>query len=343
MEPAAAEAYGPCVPSATRVSAANAGTTPPERLSFLQEAIAASAAIRTAAELGVLSRLAQGPVEAASLARECGIAERGARLLLAALAGIGLAEVNVKGEYAAPMSELGTIAPWLDQWSQLTDAVSSDRPVVRGDTPSGAEALYPNAVDHLAVLFAGAAEAAADRLAAPGLSILDVGAGAAPWSLALAARHADSRVTALDLPGVIGNTRRAVKAAGLEPRFAYLAGDLFSVDLGLARYDLAVAGNVCHLFDERSNRALLARLFDALQPGGRIAILEELTNELMDGPRAVVLYALGLLLRSGSGRVYPFSAYAGWLRDSGFESISRAEPDPSPLISLITARRPVHE
>ena len=62
----------------------------------------------------------------------------------------------------------------------------------------------------------------------------------------------------------------------------------------------------------------------------------------MDGPRPVVLYALGLLLRSGSGRVYPFTTYVGWLRDSGFEAISRAEPDPSQLISLITARRPAH-
>ena len=307
------------------------------------EAIAASATVRTAAELGVLSRLALGPVDAATLAREAGIAERGTRLLLAALAGIGLAEVTVTGEYGAAMTELGTIAPWLDHWSHLTEAVRTDRPAVRGDTPSGAEDLYPGTVDHLGVLFASAAEAVADQLAAPGLSVLDVGAGAAPWSIALAARYADCRVTAVDLPGVIANTRRAVEAAGLERQFTYLPGDFFSVDLDRGRYDLVVAGNVCHLFDERSNRALLARLFAALRPGGCVAVLDELPTEVMDGPRTVVLYALGLLLRSGSGQVYPFSAYAGWLRDSGFEGIKRAEPDPSPLISLITARRPINK
>jgi 2-polyprenyl-3-methyl-5-hydroxy-6-metoxy-1,4-benzoquinol methylase len=314
-----------------------------ERLAFVQEAIAAAAALRAGAELGVLSRLDEKPVDPATLARERGISERGARLLLAALAGMGLAEVTATGEYAAALTGLDTIAPWLDQWSQLTEAVRSDRPVVRGDTPSGAEALYPRAVDQLGVLFAGAAAAVADRLAAPGLTILDVGAGAAPWSLALAARHADCRVTAVDLPGVLGNTRRAVKGAGLEPQFKYMAGDFFSTDFGRARYDLIVAGNICHLFDDRSNRALLTRLFDALRPGGCVAILEEVPTEVMDGPRAVVLYALGLLLLSGSGRIYPFSTYAGWLRDSGFEAISQAEPDPSQLISLITARRPAHE
>jgi SAM-dependent methyltransferase len=313
-----------------------------ERLGFVQEAIAASAALRAAADLGVLSRLHEGPIDPPGLARERGIAVRGARLLLAALAGMGLAEVTATGEYAAALTGLDTIAPWLDQWSQLTEAVRSDRPVVRGDTPSGAEAFYPGAVDQIGALFAGSAAAAADRLAAPGLSVLDIGAGAAPWSLALAARHADCQVTAVDLPGVLGNTRQAVKAAGLEPQFKYLAGDFFSVDLGRGAYDLVVAGNVCHLFDDHSNRVLLARLFEAVRPDGRLAILEEVPSEVMDGPRAVVLYALGLLLRSGSGRVYPFSTYVGWLRDSGFEAISRAEPDPSQLISLITARRPAH-
>lgn len=313
-----------------------------ERLGFVQEAIAASAALRAAAELGVLSRLQEGPVDPIALARERGIAERGARLLLAALAGMGAAEVTATGEYAATLTALG-ITPWLDQWSQLTEAVRSDRPAVRGDTPSGAEAFYPGAVDQLGMLFAGAAAAVADRLAAPGLSILDIGAGAAPWSLALAARHVDVRVTAVDLPGVLGNTRRAVKSAGLGAQFKYLGGDFFSVNLGRARYDLIVAGNICHLFDDRSNRALIVRLFDALRPGGCLAILDELPSEVMDGPRTVVLYALGLLLRSGSGQVYPFSAFAGWLRDSGFEAISRVKPDPSPLVSLITARRPVHQ
>jgi ubiquinone/menaquinone biosynthesis C-methylase UbiE len=185
--------------------------------------------------------------------------------------------------------------------------------------------------------------AVADRLAGPGLSVLDVGAGAAPWSLALAERHADCRVTAVDLPAVLGNTRRAVNTAGLESQFVYMAGDFFSLDLGSARYDLIVAANICHLFDDRSNRVLLARLFEAVRPGGRLAILEELPSEVMDGPRTVVLYALGLLLRSGSGQVYPFSTYAGWLRDSGFEAVNRAEPDPSLLISLITARRPINK
>jgi hypothetical protein len=53
----------------------------------------------------------------------------------------------------------------------------------------------------------------------------------------------------------------------------------------------------------------------------------------------VVLYALGLLLRTTAGQVYPFSTYATWLRDAGFERIERFDLVPSPPLSLITARR----
>jgi len=159
-------------------------------------------------------------------------------------------------------------------------------------------------------------------------------------ALALAARQPDCQVTAVDLPAVLPSTRQAVAVAGRAAQFRFLAGDLFEVEWGRASYDLTVAGSVCHLFDEAANRRMLARLFDALRPGGRLAILDALPNERLDGPRPVVLYALGLLLRTTGGRVYPFSTYVGWLRDAGYDSIERMDISPGPLISLMTARRP---
>jgi SAM-dependent methyltransferase len=167
-----------------------------------------------------------------------------------------------------------------------------------------------------------------------------VGAGAAPWSLALAGRDPACQVTAIDWPGVLVVTRRAAAAAGCASQFTFLAGDFFVLDWGQAAYDLALAGNICHLFDEAANRRLLGRLFAALRPGGRVAILDVLPNEHLDGPRPVVLYALGLLLRTTRGGIYPFSDYAGWLRDAGYESIERVDVSDAPPVSLIVACRP---
>jgi SAM-dependent methyltransferase len=318
----------------------------PEQLDFLQEAIAASSAFAAADRLGVLARLVAGPADPVTLARDCTISERGARLLLAALTSLGLIEEGSDGSYRAAASDLAQLAAMSTPWGHLAEAIREDRPTMAGDTPGGAGALYPEVVSYLGALFAPVAKHAADHLVAQDLRdrVLDLGAGAAPWSLALAARNPDVRVTAVDLPAVLAVTRQVVATSGYDLQFDYLSGDLFTIDLGRSAYDLAIAGNLCHLFDEATNRRLLRRLFDALHPGGTLAILDALPNERLDGPRPVVLYALGLLLRTNRGQVYPFSTYVGWLRDIGYEAVERIDLSPStPPISLITARRPTAE
>jgi len=89
----------------------------------------------------------------------------------------------------------------------------------------------------------------------------------------------------------------------LGDQFDYLDGDAFAVDLPAAAYDLAILANFCHLFGEPENRALLGRLVAALRPGGRLAIVDAVPNERFDSPRPVMLYALGLLLRTSRGEV----------------------------------------
>jgi SAM-dependent methyltransferase len=311
-----------------------------EQLLFIQEATAAAAAISAADRLGVLAQLEGGTADPATIARECAISERGARALLAALSSLGVAEAAGHGSYRASHRAVAEIRAIVDQWDGLTEAIRDERRELTADVPAAAEAMYPKVVGWLGVWFASAAEKVAERLAAPGLRVLDAGAGAAPWSLALTARAEDVRVTAVDLPAVIEATRRAVAAARQEAAFEYLPGDLFRLELQPSRYDLVIAGNLCHLFDEEANRRLLGRLLDALRPGGRLAILDALPHERMDGPRPVMLYALGLLMRTSRGQVYPFSSYSGWLRDAGYETVDRSDLGAVPPISLITARRP---
>ena len=311
-----------------------------EQWSFLQEAIATSSALAAAVRLGVLARLADGAAGAITLAHDCAISERGARLLLATLCSLGMIEQDADGLYHTALPDLAWVTTWITPWGQLTQAIRDDRPARAGDTPGGAEMLYPEVVAHLGAWFAPTAEQAADHLITRGQRVLDLGAGAAPWSLALAARNPDIRVTAMDMPGVLAMTRQVVATSGYDAQFDYLSGDLFTIELGRSTYDLVIAGNLCHLFDEETNRRMLKRLLDALRPGGTLAILDALPNERLDGPRPVVLYALGLLLRTNRGQVYPFSTYVGWLREVGYEAVERIDLFESLPISLITARRP---
>ncbi len=308
-----------------------------ERAAFLNEALAASAALEAAERLGVFARLAGGPASSSTLAHDCAIAERGASLLLAALASLGLTDVNAAGAYRLTLANPARLTA---RFSNLAQVIRDDHPPVSVDTPAGAASFYPAVTLLLSAVLASAAKEAAEYLTATGLRVLDVGAGAAPWSLALAARDPTCRVCAMDLPSVLPTAQRVVEAAGYAAQFEYLAGDLFTIDWGGSAYDLVIAGNICHLFGEAANRRLLSLVFEALRPGGRLVIVDALANEQMNGPRPVALYALDLMLRTETGRVYPFSTYAGWLRTAGYETVTRIDLAASRLLGLIIAGRP---
>jgi SAM-dependent methyltransferase len=307
-------------------------------LAYLGEAVAAAAVVQTAGRLGVLARLDGAPATTAELTDACEISERGARLLLGALAGLGLAQAVGGGAWRAALPDLAGLAGTAGMWAHLAEALREDRPLLRGDTPEGAAAFYPGAVSHLGAMLSAVAERAA-KLLPPAGRVLDAGAGAAPWSLAVAARDPACLVTAVDLPAVVPATRRAVRSAGRERQFRFLAGDLYDVDLGRGVYDLAIAGNLCHLFNGDANRRLLGRLYDALAPGGRLAVMDVIPDE-QPRPRWVALYELGLFLRTASGRVHPLAAYLDWLHDAGFEPPEQHHLVDQAQAVLLVARRP---
>jgi len=142
----------------------------------------------------------------------------------------------------------------------------------------------------------------------------------------------------------------ARQAARIQEAFATAAAVASATELGLfavleqtSADPAGVAGacgltergahNLFHLFDEEANRKLIRRLAGSLRPGGRIAIIDVVPNEHLDGPRGAVLYGLGLLQRTATGTIYPYSTYRRWLKEVGFEGVRRrAIGAPLPLI-----------
>jgi SAM-dependent methyltransferase len=309
---------------------------------FLVEAATATAALAAAERLGVLDRLERGPADAAALVADCGLTCRAAPLLLDVLATVGAVTPVGGGGYRAVggIRRLGEMLRLTT--TGLPDVLRTGVPAVAADTRSGAERLYPGTIDHLGSLMADAAALVADRLATAAVpaAVLDVGAGAAPWSLALARRLPHCRFTALDLPAVLATTRTAVEDAGHTGRFTLLDADVFTADLPTAAYDLVIAGNLCHLFDPPTNRHLLARLTRTLRPGGTLAIVDILPDSRGTDRRWLALYALGLHARTRSGQVHPYTAYEEWLSDAPLVSVRRLDLPTTPVLTLLTARAP---
>jgi Dimerisation domain/O-methyltransferase domain len=122
-------------------------------------------------------------------------------------------------------------------------------------TAPGVTRLLLDALDALGVLrrsedgkYATTAAAGWFTTLAPGWSRLDqvVRTGQPLIAADTPAGAADFYPEIVDLPDVIPTTRRMVEAAGLTAQFQFLAGDMFTVDLPQATYDMILLGNVCH-------------------------------------------------------------------------------------------------
>jgi SAM-dependent methyltransferase len=296
----------------------------------------AVAALDAADTLGVLDALSSQPGGSVELVERCGISANGARVLLNALEGLGLLEPrNGDGFVISPRTVAVLRKSRMDS---LAEVIRGGRSRVGGDTTPGAADFYPDVVEELGDIYAYLARKAAELIEPVGSTVLDLGAGAAPWSIGLAQRRPNLQVTAVDLPEIVPATDHAVNAAGLTNRFRIVGGDMFSTEIP-GQFDLVLLGNICHLFDPERNKQLLARVHAMLAPNGTVALLDILPSDDPAAYRSVALYELSLLTRSASGQVYRKDTFQEWLTDAGFSAPRFHLLGGTPPITLIQAAR----
>jgi SAM-dependent methyltransferase len=142
-----------------------------------------------------------------------------------------------------------------------------------------------------------------------------------------------------DLPEAFVEAPRRVAEAGLADRVTFQPGDFMRDPIGQG-FDAALVLNVLHYQGAEANVMLLAKIRDALGPGGRVVILEQLRAA---SPLSIVrlfLATFDLLCVTGmGGGLHTFDDIAAWLRDVGYTDIRRIGLRKSPGSSLIIATR----
>jgi ubiquinone/menaquinone biosynthesis C-methylase UbiE len=311
----------------------------------LMSANGAAQIYRAALQAGVLQALANGPASAAAVAAACGTAIPPTTLLLDGLVALDLVEPAGDAYGLAPVARF-LAGPYQDlgdsYWSHLPAFLKTGEPMARMDDARESERQYQAQATALSWMMAPAAEAAATVLdiggRRRGIAVLDVGAGAAGWSLALARRDAATTVTALDWPGVLAIAQKAAAEAGLQERFATIAGDYHKVALPEAAFDLAIMANVAHLETAAGNRGLFERLSRSLRPGGEIAVIDVFPVQAA-GALPAALYALGLALRTTTGRVHSAADLESWLAATGLDDCRFTSLDAPPYtMGMLLAR-----
>src|SRR5258707_13915751 len=147
--------------------------------------------------------------------------------------------------------------------------------------------------------------------------ILDVGAGSGIWSLAMAERHAETHVTALDFPNVLQAFRIQAEHLGLSDRIGLLPGNFHCVPIPEDRFDRIVLANVLHLEPPEQAAALIRRVATVLLPDGDLVIVDMLGDGTPAGERAQAIYGLHLALRTREGKVHPLSDLRAWVEQAG--------------------------
>jgi len=130
--------------------------------------------------------------------------------------------------------------------------------------------------------------------------------------------------------------RGHIQRAGLAKRIKTKPGDLRVDALG-KRYDLVLISAICHMLGPQENRDLFRRAFQALAPGGRIAVRDFILNPAKTGPRGAALFSLNMLVGTANGASYSQREYTAWLREAGFTDVNRIRlADPGSQLMLGT-------
>jgi hypothetical protein len=331
----------------------------PERIMKAAWGYAAPLILETGVRIGVFDALAGGPKTVAEVQTATGASERGLRIKLNALVGLGLLTKSDPTRYAltpdadaflvsSKPAYLGgflrhTSSHLIPKWLQLAEVVKSGRPAEAVNQEGTGAEFFEKFVEDLFPMNYAAADALADALAiesATGpVAVLDLAAGSGVWSIALAKRSPHVRVTAVDWPGVLPATRRTAERHGVADRFRFVAGDLLSADFGIG-YQVATLGHILHSEGEARSRALLAKTAAAMAPGGTIAIAEWLVDADRTGPPMGLVFAVNMLVNTDQGDTFSFDEIAGWLKAVGFVNARTLDvPGPAPLVLATKAGR----
>ncbi len=329
-------------------------TTPPvtpERLMQFAWGYAPTLILEAAVEHRVFDYLDQGPKSATEMASLTGASPRGLTALLNAL--VGLQFLQRSGERYELTSEsaafLVSTKPGyhghffhhaskqlLPSWMQLTETVRTGKPPTRVNDQKGGAEFFADFVESLFPLSYKAAQALGQHLQIAktdrALSVLDIGAGSGVWGIALAQQSPQVKIRAVDWPQVLPVTERVAKKHGVQDRLNTAPGDLLAADFGTG-HQVATIGHILHSEGVERSRQLLKKTFDALAPGGTVAIMEFLPNDERTGPPIALIFAVNMLVNTDQGDTFTFAEISAWLKAAGFVNPRLLEvPAVSPLI-----------
>lgn len=282
-------------------------------------------------------------------------APRPLRIVLDALTGMGLLEKRGELYFSSPDAReflepgspyfMGDIALHHDNlwysWSTLDTVLRSGERVPRDKVafPYPPDVRNRHFIQGMKNLAALSLPAILEGLDLGGRThILDLGGGPASHSIAFCRKWPHLQATVFDTPDGVRIGHENVKEAGLEGRIHFLEGDFLTDPLGDG-YDVVFISSIIHMFDDDTNRHLISRCAQTLDPGGLLAVKDMFVDEERTGPLQNLLFAVNMLVGTEGGDTYPRSRVQSWFESAGLEPVP-GEIALDPRTSILRALRP---
>lgn len=170
------------------------------------------------------------------------------------------------------------------------------------------------------------------------LHVLDVGAGAASWAVALLEALPNASAVANDLAEVVSLAWNAAAEYGVASRLMVEAGDFRVAAFAPAGFDVVVLANVLRTEGETGAPQLLRRARRWLRPGGTLLLADYVVDDERRENLTALLLGVVMMANTICGRTFTEREFRSWLRDAGFTGVELLEPLPNNHVFV--ARRP---
>jgi ubiquinone/menaquinone biosynthesis C-methylase UbiE len=301
--------------------------------------------LMAAIELGAFDTLQKiGPCPLEPLAEATGLSHRSALFLFDGLVAIGMIEqyrdVYKLGDLAsryltsdavASMADLIGVAPGpLENWEELTETFRRGTP--RQPIENDPEGFYVPLVEATFPTMLRAATRADLKIGysrTPNLRLLDLGAGGAPWSVAVLSQNPTATTVVNDYEGVLEVAKRRIAAAGIadyESRVEYLPGDFHTVELEPNSFDMVILGHILRTEGDEGAQHMIDRAYAALRPGGRVIVSDYFRDNTRKFNPFGVLMGVTMVAATRQGHTFTNEEVTAWIRATGFEALRLIEP-----------------
>ena len=168
-------------------------------------------------------------------------------------------------------------------------------------------------------------------------TVLDIGGSHGLYSIGLCEAYEDISVSIIDSKYAMPLLKQNIASASMERRIRLITGDFLKYRFRES-YDVVLLFNVLHEHTEEYNLAMITKIRNILNPGGRLVILDNISENKPTASINLVSRTYGLMFYHFlGGRNYRYDEMKKWLSSCGFKKTSRKKMLRSGF-SLVTGR-----